>query len=70
MALYGVPFAVKDNVDVETFPTIAACPAFSSRPVAEDALVVNSRCYINRKNRLRSVRNWLGRNSFSVWCST
>ncbi|UNI17622.1 hypothetical protein JDV02_003952 [Purpureocillium takamizusanense] len=38
--LYGVPFAVKDNIDVAGFPTTGACPAFSSQPAAEDAPVV------------------------------
>jgi allophanate hydrolase len=32
--LYGIPFAVKDNLDVEGMPTTAACPAFSYAPKA------------------------------------
>lgn len=37
--LWGIPSAVKDNIDVVGFPTTAACPAFSYRP-AEDAEAV------------------------------
>lgn len=30
--LWGIPFAVKDNVDVAGLPTTAACPGFSYVP--------------------------------------
>ena len=37
--LYGIPFAVKDNIDAAGLITTAACPAFAFEP-AEDAAVV------------------------------
>ncbi len=37
--LYGVPFAVKDNIDVKGLPTTAACPAFAYEP-SQDATCV------------------------------
>ena len=39
MPLWGIPFAVKDNIDVAGMPTTAACPAFAYTPAA-DATVV------------------------------
>ena len=32
LPLYGVPFAIKDNIDLEGVPTTAACPEFTYRP--------------------------------------
>ncbi|PSP86032.1 allophanate hydrolase [Halobacteriales archaeon QS_6_64_34] len=37
--LYGVPFAVKDNIDYAELPTTAACPAYAYDP-GESATVV------------------------------
>ena len=39
LPLYGIPFAVKDNIDLAAIPTTAACVAFSYTPT-EDAFVV------------------------------
>jgi allophanate hydrolase len=39
LPLFGIPFAVKDNIDVAGIPTTAACPAFAYMP-SETAPVV------------------------------
>jgi len=42
-ALYGVPFAVKDNIDVAGMPTTAACPAFAYQPEVDAHVVAKLR---------------------------
>jgi allophanate hydrolase len=32
LPLYGIPFAIKDNIDLAQVPTTAACPAFAYTP--------------------------------------
>ena len=32
LPLYGIPFAIKDNIDLAGIPTTAACPAFTYTP--------------------------------------
>src|SRR6185369_3027094 len=39
LPLYGVPVAVKDNIDALGFPTTAACPAFSYTPAHDSTAV-------------------------------
>src|SRR5882757_2380043 len=41
--LWGVPVAVKDNIDVAGLPTTAACPDFAYQPGADAACVARLR---------------------------
>jgi allophanate hydrolase len=39
LPLYGIPFAIKDNIDLADLPTTAACPAYAYQP-QQSAFVV------------------------------
>ncbi|WP_426443060.1 allophanate hydrolase [Bradyrhizobium genosp. P] len=43
LPLYGVPVAVKDNIDAKGLPTTAACPAFSYMPAHDSTAVAKLR---------------------------
>lgn len=39
LPLFGIPFAIKDNIDLAGVPTTAACPAFAYTPTASATVV-------------------------------
>jgi len=39
LPLYGIPFAVKDNIDLESVPTTAGCPEYAYTPAASAPVV-------------------------------
>src|SRR5947209_9841541 len=43
LPLYGIPVAVKDNIDVKGLSTTAACPAFAYQPATDATAVARLR---------------------------
>ena len=42
LPLYGIPFAIKDNIDAAGLPTTAACPAYAYQPAENATAVVDA----------------------------
>ena len=68
--LYGMTFAVKDNIDLAGLPTTAGCPAFAyragNRRAGGDTIVRSGR-HSDRQDEHGPVRNWTGRRPYTVW---
>ncbi len=69
LPLYGVPFAIKDNIDLAEIVTTAACPAFAYRPTQSATIVAQliARGGAGGQNQSRSVCHRPERDPFAVW---
>ena len=59
--LWGIPFAIKDNIDLAGCPTTAACPAYAYLPDTDAFAVAALRAagaIPRRQDQPRPVRYW------------
>ena len=64
--LWGIPFAVKDNIDLEGVPTTAGCPDYEYTPKESATVVqklIDARRDSDRQNQYGPVRDRFGRHA-------
>ncbi|WP_445372586.1 allophanate hydrolase [Methylomonas sp. HW2-6] len=75
LPLYGIPFAIKDNIDLVDLPTTAACPAYAYQP-EQSAFVVRrliaaGAIPLGKTNLDQFATGLVGtRSSFGVCCNS
>ncbi|MFW5825904.1 MAG: allophanate hydrolase [Marinobacter sp.] len=71
LPLYGIPFAVKDNIDIAGMPTTAACEAFRYQPerhaTVVEALVTAGAIPIGKTNLDQFATGLVGTRSPEPW---
>ncbi|WP_455817549.1 allophanate hydrolase [Pseudomonas cerasi] len=75
LPLFGVPFAVKDNIDIAGWPTSAACPAFTYTAESDAVAVANLKgkgaIVIGKTNLDQYATGLVGtRSPFGAVCNT
>ncbi|WP_336795904.1 allophanate hydrolase [Erwinia aphidicola] len=75
LPLFGVPFAVKDNIDIAGWPTSAACPAFTYTAESDAVAVANLKAAgaiaIGKTNLDQYATGLVGtRSPFGAVCNT
>ena len=71
LPLYGIPFAIKDNIDLAGIPTTAACPSFSYTPehsaFAVEQLIQAGAIPIGKTNMDQFATGLVGTRSPDPW---
>ena len=71
LLLYGVPFVIKDNIDLAGVPTSAACPDFAYTPASSAFVVqrlIDAGAIPLGKTNMDQFATGLVGTRFAIWC--